>query len=70
MRKTRLIYYKIDYTDGRPCSAPVITESTGTLRTVAESLGFGSAEEYRERNGIRWFYDRQGDRELTIYFCD
>lgn len=70
MKKTRLIYYKIDYTDGRPCSAPVITESTASLRVVAESLGFGSATECRERNGIRFYYDLASNRELTIYFCD
>lgn len=70
MKKTRLIYMQIRYCASRASCEPVFIESADTLRNVAESLGFDPAEECRDRNGIRWFYDRQGGRELTIYFCD
>lgn len=64
----RTVQYKITDYRNKKTSDYRFLETRDTLKKCAETLGFDVGTEKKGLNGVKYFYNKKDDTELTIYY--
>lgn len=65
----RTVQYKIQDYRKKKISDYQFMETKDTLRKCAEKLGFDVSTEKQGQYGVKYFYNKKDDTELTIYYA-